>query len=483
MVRPQERYMNYSEAFDFFTNLIQSDKPFAFSRYCDGEAALLMGEEIGTNTQAWKTDRWSAPEGSSPFTEELMKGLQHDEDNFYYGFATMGDDVDRKGTEFVYDNSCTENISFASVFTNANYQKWLEFLPTIKKRVVVITNKQADFPFPYITHAFMDDCVNAYNNNPTIFDQYIELARKSGQTFFISAGPAANILIDKMYKLNPDNQYVDVGSSLDEFVHGRKTRPFMNPQSKYATQVSKRSHTTAILNGFRRPENLSLQLEALHNQTLPPDEILVWYNNPGEDYALNREVLETQKTTYSSKNFGVWSRFFHALNARNTYVCVFDDDTIPGSKWIENCLDTMKKREGLLGTNGMRWNFDTYQGSCTRFGWINPKPEIVEVDIVGHSWFFKREWLSYFTRELHSPAKHQLHGEDMHFSYMLQKYANIPTLVPPHPEDDKSMWGSIKAEELGENDEAISWNPNNYKKFCQFYRKQKLAGWKLVMEQ
>ena len=28
--------MNYSEAFDFFTSLIQSDKPFAFSRYCDG---------------------------------------------------------------------------------------------------------------------------------------------------------------------------------------------------------------------------------------------------------------------------------------------------------------------------------------------------------------------------------------------------------------------------------------------------------------
>ena len=37
---------------------------------------------------------------------------------------------------------------------------------------------------------------------------------------------------------------------------------------------------TVILNGFRRAENLNEQLEALQNQTIKPDEILLWYNNP-----------------------------------------------------------------------------------------------------------------------------------------------------------------------------------------------------------
>jgi hypothetical protein len=34
-------------------------------------------------------------------------------------------------------------------------------------------------------------------------------------------------------------------------------------------------------------------------------------------------------------------------------------------------------------------------------------------------------------------------GEDMWFSYMLQKYANIPTYVPPHPANDISLFGSL----------------------------------------
>jgi hypothetical protein len=46
-------------------------------------------------------------------------------------------------------------------------------------------------------------------------------------------------------------------------------------------------------------------------------------------------------------------------------------------------------------------------------------------------------------RELPDP-KYNTCGEDMHFSYMLQKYAGIPTIVPPHPKSDKSLWGSTK---------------------------------------
>jgi hypothetical protein len=36
----------------------------------------------------------------------------------------------------------------------------------------------------------------------------------------------------------------------------------------------------------------------------------------------------------------------------------------------------------------------------------------------------------------------------MHFSYMLQKYANIPTYVPPHPRNNKELWGSTKEQNM-----------------------------------
>ena len=41
-----------------------------------------------------------------------------------------------------------------------------------------------------------------------------------------------------MYNANPNNKYIDVGSSIDEFTHGRKTRPYMDPKSNYSKEIS-----------------------------------------------------------------------------------------------------------------------------------------------------------------------------------------------------------------------------------------------------
>jgi GT2 family glycosyltransferase len=41
---------------------------------------------------------------------------------------------------------------------------------------------------------------------------------------------------------------------------------------------------TVILNGYKRGKQLTEQLNALNNGTVKPDEILLWYNNPGDDF-------------------------------------------------------------------------------------------------------------------------------------------------------------------------------------------------------
>lgn len=253
---------------------------------------------------------------------------------------------------------------------------------------------------------------------------------------------------------------------------------------------------TVVLNGFRRADNLNEQLEALNNQTIKPDEILLWYNNPGDGTDPNYEIGTKIPVAYCNYNFGVWARFYFAMNAKNPYICVFDDDTIPGKRWLENCLETMKTHEGLLGSIGVLYpnplppERSSYYEHYLRFGWVpagnNDVP--VQVDLVGHSWFFKKEWLSYMVRELPDP-KYNTCGEDMHFSYMLQKYANIPTYVPPHPRDNKELWGSIKGGEYG-GDAVSLWETNQasiegvpFKELMnQYFKEQRLKGWKLVNE-
>ena len=100
-----------------------------------------------------------------------------------------------------------------------------------------------------------------------------------------------------------------------------------------------------------------------------------------------------------------------------------------------------------------------------KYGWNNPNSEIMEVDIVGHSWFFKREWLSCYWRELPDIKSSSFVGEDIHFSYTLQKYLNLSTYVPPHPKNNKSLWGSTYdyAMTIGTDNNAISYNSERQK--------------------
>lgn len=249
---------------------------------------------------------------------------------------------------------------------------------------------------------------------------------------------------------------------------------------------------TAILNGYKRGNVLNEQIEALKNQTIPPTEILIWYNNPGGEYEINHNIPDDIPVAYCNANLGVWARFTFALMAKNPYICVFDDDTIPGSKWFENCLNTIQVNNGLLGTIGLIYpnprppHESSYNEHYYRVGWDGNNDRTVQVDFVGHAWFFRREWLSYMFRELPHP-KYNLCGEDMHFSYMLQKYGGIKTFVPPHPANNKEMWGSIKGWEYGVGKTAL-WENNHpildgtpvQTAGNMFFREQRIKGWRLI---
>ena len=127
---------------------------------------------------------------------------------------------------------------------------------------------------------------------------------------------------------------------------------------------------TVILNGYKRPHALTPQMEALKRQTIKPDMVMFWQNKDS-DVKFDYSPLSNCVVTTSNANFGVWARFAYALNATTEYVCVFDDDTIPGSKWLENCLSTIKTSEGLLGTIGVIFNDENYI-SYDRWGWSKP---------------------------------------------------------------------------------------------------------------
>ena len=249
---------------------------------------------------------------------------------------------------------------------------------------------------------------------------------------------------------------------------------------------------SVVLSGFRRLHYLPEQLAAVRAQSIAPREILFWQNDPGVDPGLQRSIAVDRDVSVATAtvNFGVWARFAYALNAKSEYVCVFDDDTIPGPGWLENCLAQMGEREALYGTIGILYTHPTPPGSYydpqVKIGWYDTgnRDHPVEVDLVGHAWFFKRAWLSTFWRELPDPDV-TLCGEDMHLSFMLQKYLGIPTIVPPHPASAPEIWGSVRGG-LGMDEHSLWMRDPKTKTgsfradMDAFFKKQRARGWRLV---
>jgi len=210
---------------------------------------------------------------------------------------------------------------------------------------------------------------------------------------------------------------------------------------------------TVILNSYRRPYNLEKQIEAIRNQSFPPKEIWLWVNDHEDNRDFDHTKLDVDKIFHNNHNWKFYGRFAAALLADTKYVAVFDDDTIPGENWFQNCIAYQQNRPGIYGSAGVILNNSKHYVDHERVGWPSQNEEIERVDLVGHAWFFQRDWLQYLWRE--KPHTWD-NGEDIQFSYLAQKYGGILTYAPPHPIKHRDAWGSILGNELGIDDKATS---------------------------
>jgi len=233
---------------------------------------------------------------------------------------------------------------------------------------------------------------------------------------------------------------------------------------------------TTILNVYKRPENLYLQLRAIQDQSIPSD-IWIWQNyNKEKPYKLANLPQDVVLVNSENYNFQYHGRFTLALLAKTPFVCVLDDDTIPGHHWLENCINHYQSCPGLYGASGVRL-LDSYR-RIEKVGWSKGGNEYAErVDLVGHAWFAAKSIYKFLFLE--EPISWD-NGEDIQFSYLLQKYANLNTYVPTQPKHDLRLWGSDPAtgKSLG-SDQHASWRQENHwlerVQICDQYLKR---GWK-----
>ena len=470
----EQKKISLNSEFDRIWNKIENGENISFLRYADGERAIMTGQSV-----AAQEGGWASPNHVSKLGQDLLASLKMDDKSVYYAISCPC--CDKPAYYWYSTRVANPNITFANLWINANYPRFVKSFEKLNRESVVIANYRAEGKqignLKILKHySISDDCFDFWENQgeKLLSDIKKDFGDKKNLLFVISAGPMSEPIIAELFKNNPDNCYIDFGSSIDRYYRGKQTRPYEDRSSVYAKRncwmydpQTMNFDVSVILTLYKRPEKLLEQLDAVENQTLKPKEILLFHDasNPPIDFELD-EKLRSRIANYIKvdKNVGVWGRFAGGLLAKSKYVCFFDDDTIPGKRWLENCHTQSLRKKGLYGAIGIdSWDLKNYPyTSYRRWGWDGVCEDTKEVDFVGHSWFLEKNWLGAMWINNSQFYAFKYVAEDAFLSYSLKKWLKIKTYVPPHPKNDLDLYGSLpdKAIEYGQQaDIAIGFNP------------------------
>ena len=490
--RADDKIIFLRDEYEKFWKKILRGENFALTRQADDELALMLN--AFRSADAWKIS------GEKALGAALKETLNIDAENFYYGISCPC--CDSAAYYWYLQNIKSPNVTFSNLWVNANFKSFYENFQALKRDAVLITNwRGKDKTYGRLNvlrhYVVSDDCVKFWKEDgENLIRQIIaEVGREKNLLYVVSAGPLSCVIIAALFKNNPDNCYVDFGSAIDFVTHDKINRRYAttsNPTVDKNCWMFDRKKISVdvdvVLTCYKRPQILSQQLAAIKNQTLAPRRIFLYQDGIDGYYKveLNDKILnEFDAYKIAKTNGGVWKRFEFAEEiCKSPYVCLFDDDTIPGERWLENCHMNSLQNRGVYGTNGVLMTEpEEYPRKFLNVGWHKPNIKTCAVDFVGHSWFFEREFLNGLLSKSWS-KNYKRCGEDMTLSVAAAE-RGFGTYVPQHPVKILSLWGSLPefGWSYGDDEIAIHKNPDNVRTMINVLKEIRASGWQCLLEQ
>jgi len=240
-----------------FTMLLEKFKKgenFGYSRFSDGELRIMQNLEtqIGSNFHVIGNKRG----GGNYYTEDykhfdpnkhqfyhgkLMEAFRFKKDNYYVGLSCrccVGEADFKQMLEWYEGDSDSDNLTWANIFLNGNYPKFMsEFVPELKnKKVVYIVNenaKLAGLPFDVIKDFRVGpNCiVNNYDMIEEI-KEWIDDNNIENHVFLFSASSLSNFMIHQLFEYSNKNTYLDIGTTLNPFMGMKGRRGYHGSNTK-----------------------------------------------------------------------------------------------------------------------------------------------------------------------------------------------------------------------------------------------------------
>ena len=196
----------------FFEEKIKNDETFALTRFGDGEYKIINNESI--DLLAKKEFKY---DGETQLRLELIDSFTYNAPNYYVGIACAccaGNELFNSMKK--YAEVPQQQLTWANIFVNGNFKYFkINFVDALKTKKVnlIAPGDHSKLNFP-IERSFIVG-PNAWVEQADLKDRLIRIVDEykiRGEIFLFCAGPFANILCHQLYKIYPQNTYIDIGS-------------------------------------------------------------------------------------------------------------------------------------------------------------------------------------------------------------------------------------------------------------------------------
>lgn len=226
---------NFRKDLETLLSMLKDNKKFSFSKYADGEYAILRNISITVQP----CDNWTfTADVDSKYRNALMDSFTYYEPGYYVGISCPCCQP-MSHVSWMRDTLTTpkEYVTWANLFVNGNYNFFIQnFIPEFKKRKVVIvaSEKGNASNLPFKVDEYIPIKQTAWRDNYNLVDS-MPFRGDKDVLYLFCAGPLGNMLAHRMWKQNKNNTYMDIGSTLNPWLVG-KNRDYMHVDSPYAGQ-------------------------------------------------------------------------------------------------------------------------------------------------------------------------------------------------------------------------------------------------------
>lgn len=235
----REKPLDFQNELIFFTELISCKIPFSFIRFGDGENCIMKGKFFKTARDKWK---WNNK--NKQFQKSLIESssICTNRNNFIGIPCKDWIEISKSILSFSKCSSA-KYMSYTTVFSNKNFPLFKDWILNYinssfpnRWKIILVANSiiHKDIKWAHKFFPVSDHLIENWDKySISLLQKLSEQAKQNNLIFFISAGPAANIIISYLIKINNNNIYIDFGSAIEFITKGYSTRSYFRNGTAY----------------------------------------------------------------------------------------------------------------------------------------------------------------------------------------------------------------------------------------------------------